>query len=179
MTWMAAAASLVGFYAWWGSKLAVEPAIQPADPRGTRHAFHCSTYRIALTAVVITALGMVCDFSGEGSAIHRLVEHAPVVADGGGIRGTTLASRIERDFTLLSAGAANGLYTVGGVLLTLVTPGLPRWVRWAMWLTWLAAAVMTVAAIMNHVGGMVVSTAVLFPLLLIWIVWMGARWRPA
>ena len=27
-------------------------------------------------------------------------------------------------FTLLSAGAANGLYTIGGILLTLVTPGL-------------------------------------------------------
>ena len=32
--------------------------------------------------------------------------------------------RIERDFTLLSAGAANGLYTVGGILLTLITPEL-------------------------------------------------------
>ena len=42
-----------------------------------------------------------------------------------------------------------------------------------MWMTWLAGVVMTIAAITNHLGGMVVSTAVLFPLLLIWVAWMG------
>ncbi len=106
----------------------------------------------------------------------RLVEKAPVSSAAVWDEGAF--TRVERDFTLLSAGAANGLYAIGGVLLTLVTPNLPRWVRWAMWATWLAAAAMTVAAIANHVGGIIVSTTVLFPLLLAWVCWLGARWRP-
>ncbi len=164
-TWMAAAASLVGFYAWWGGGVTRTTGGSPESfQRHPRAA--CAT-----VAVLIAALGMVCDFSGEGSAILRLVEHAPADAVG--------FTCVERDFTLLSAGAANGLYTIGGVLLTLVTPNLPRWIRGAMWVTWLAGAAMTLAAIANNVPGMVFSTAVLFPLLLVWIGWMGARWRPA
>ena len=43
-----------------------------------------------------------------------------------------------------------------------------------MWGSWLAGLAMTVAGVMNHVGGMMVATAVLFPLLICWISWMGA-----
>lgn len=158
--WMLAAMSLVGFYAWWGSQVA--------------------SRKVAVVAVMITALGMVCDFSGEGTVILRLVERVPAAVEGGGNDSWDAApfTHVERHFTLLSAGAANGLYTIGGMLLMLVTPGLPRWVRSATWITWLAAGVMTTAAVMNHAGGMVVSSAVLFPPLLCWTAWMGARWRP-
>ncbi len=151
-TWMLAAATLVGFYAWWGSRLVAQT--------------------IAIVAVVITALGMVCDFSGESLLALLLVERAATVGD-----NPAALSGVERAFTLLSAGAANGLYTVGGILLTLATPDLPARVRITMWGTWLAGAGMTVAAVFNSVGGMVVSSVVLFPLLLLWMAWMGARWR--
>jgi len=149
--WMAAAVSITGFYAWWGSFL-------PAR-------------NVALLGVCLCALGMVADFSGEGSAIMRLVELTSGSVD--------RYVAVERQFTLLSPGLANGLYTLGGVLLTLVTPGLPRWVRAAMWVTWAAGAAMTAAAIADSAAAIVVSTAVLFPPLLVWIAWMGARWRPA
>ena len=86
--------------------------------------------------------------------------------------------KVERIFTLLSAGAANGLYTLSGMLLTLITPNLPGWVRAAMWGTWLGGGVMTAAAAVNWVGGIVSSTAVLFPVFIVWMAWMGARWRP-
>ncbi len=66
--------------------------------------------------------------------------------------------------------------TLGGLVLMLNTPALPKWVRAAMWGTWLAGFSMTMAALVNHVGGMVVTTSVLFPLLITWTVWMGARW---
>ena len=79
--------------------------------------------------------------------------------------------------TLLTAGASNALYTLGGIVLMLATPDLPPWIRAAMWLTWLAGFLMTAAAIADHVAGMGMSTAVLFPLLIAWIAWMGARWR--
>ena len=168
--WMLAAASLVGFYAWWGSRLVAG--------------------RIAIAAVVLTAFGMVFDFSGEGSGILRMTEHLPpsVSTDSAAPPNAVTFSdrsevgaftRIERCFTLCSAGAANGLYTIAGAMLTLATPGLPVWIRRTMWATWVAGAIMTAAAVFDHLGAMVASTAILFPLLLIWTIWMGMRWRPA
>jgi hypothetical protein len=165
--WILAAVSLVGFYAWWASRLAVGQTFVSPKRRTT----------IAILAVLITAIGMVCDFSGEGSLILLLLDHLPR-GTGGSLSTLDLArvGNIERAFTLLSAGAANGLYTVGGIMLTLITPGLPRWVRAAMWLTWLAGIGMTVAAVANYTPGMVAATAVLFPPFLVWVAWMGARW---
>jgi len=149
--WMVAAVSLVGFYAWWGSQLVA------GKGGGT-------------LAVLIAGFGTVFDFSGEGLSIFSLAERATT-------HDLVAYTDIERNVTLLTAGVANLLYTLGGLLLMLATPDLPRWVRKAMWATWLAGFAMTIAGLMNHVGGMVASTVVLFPLLILWIAWMGARWR--
>jgi hypothetical protein len=171
-TWMAAAASLLGFYAWWGAKV--------CDAHEVRWSLMSRRIWFTTAAVVLTGFGTVCDFSGEGSAIWRMagqtqVDRANVNGEVGEV-GSFI--RAEREFTLLSAGAANGLYTIGGIVLTIMTPNLPRLVRWAIWVTWLAATVMTIAAIANHVGWMTVSTAIVFPPFLVWVGWMGARWRP-
>jgi small multidrug resistance pump len=165
--WILAAISLVGFYAWWGSHVTSQQTSLSADRRRT----------IAILAVVITAFGMVCDFSGEGSLILLLVDGLTHRADSSlSTLELARAANIERAFTLLSAGAANGLYTVGGIMLTLITTGLPRWVRAAMWITWFAGIGMTIATIANSTPGMVATTAVLFPPFLVWVAWMGARW---
>ena len=79
----------------------------------------------------------------------------------------------ERFATLLTAGAANGLYTLGGVVLMLWTENLSGLVRASMWATWLAGAGMTLAAVFDHVAGMMASTSVLFPLLIAWTGWFG------
>jgi hypothetical protein len=159
--WMLTSMSLVGFYAWWGSRL--------------------DAAALSTIAVLIAALGMVCDLSGEALSVLLLVESVPPI-------GMTQAAstwdaarflQIERIATLLTAGASNALYTLSGMLLMFATPELPRWVRAAMWVTWLAGVAMTVAGLLNHVGGMMVATAVLFPLLICWIAWMGARWERA
>jgi hypothetical protein len=158
--WMLSAASLVAFYAWWGSRLSA--------PLG------------ATAAVLLAALGMVCDTSGESLMILVLVERAaPAISESTGASWDSAAFEgLERTITLLTAGAANGLYTLGGILLTLKTKGLPKLVYAAMWGTWIAGAGMTVAALVDHVGGMTVTTAVLFPLFIFWVVWLGWRWRP-
>jgi hypothetical protein len=158
--WMFTAMSLVGFYAWWGSQLRAQTA--------------------AMIAVLIAALGMVFDLSGEALSVLGLVERPPPIA--GSVPVTwdpTAFTNIERTATLLTAGASNALYTLGGLILMLMTPDLPSGVRAAMGVTWLAGLVMSVAAVLNHVGGMTVSTAMLFPLLIGWTAWMGARWRRA
>ena len=146
--WMLAALSLVGFYAWWGARLATRP--------------------IAIVAVALTWVGTVCDLSGETVWSLLAVEAAR--------QGGDLAAAL-RAGTLLSAGAANGIYTVAGIFLTLATPGLPRAVRASMWVTWAAGVLMTLGAIAGSIVVMTASTAVLFPLLLGWTIWMALRWE--
>ena len=55
--WMLTAMSLVGFYAWWGSRL--------------------DAATLSTIAVLIAAFGMVCDLSGESLSVLMLVERAP------------------------------------------------------------------------------------------------------
>jgi hypothetical protein len=161
LLWMASAASFVGLCAWWGSRL-IE-------------------WRIATLAVVIASFGTVFDFSGEGISILVLVERAASAHSFDALPSNAWKpapfTSAERCFTLLSAGAANLLYTVAGIMLTLLTVNVPRWVRVAMWITWAAGITMTVAGVANHVQGLVVSSYVLFPLFIVWTAWMGARWR--
>jgi hypothetical protein len=156
--WMLSALSLVGFYAWWGSR-----ASRPV---------------LATAGVLLAAIGSVFDLSGESLSVLVLAERAQLLEDGGtaGVWDSESYIWIERVATLLTAGAANALYTLGGIALMFATPNLPAWIKQAMWVTWLAGAVMTLAAIGDYVPGMVASTAILFPLLIAWTVWLGARW---
>ena len=155
--WMLAAMSLVGFYAWWGSRLRARTA--------------------AVVSVLLAACGLVFDLSGEGLSVFTLVEQAQTMGSSHSAfpPDTVGYEKLERTITLLTAGASNLFYTLGGVVLTLATPNLPRWVRAMMWTTWIAGLAMTLAGVTNHVGGMVATTAVLFPLLIVWTIWMGVR----
>jgi len=161
--WMLSALSFVGFCAWWASRLPMSA--------------------LTIAAVVIAALGTVFDLSGEGSSILLLVEQAATALQHSAASATAWDAAqfiaVERYFTLLSAGIANLLYTIAGAMLTIATPNLPRWIRGAIWATWAAGIVMTIAAIFDHVGGLVTSSFVLFPLMIGWVVWMGTRWRPS
>ena len=154
--WMLAALSLVGFYAWWGARLRSWP--------------------VATAGVMLAAAGSVFDLSGESLSVLVLVEQSvPELGD------VTLWDQAtftwsERLATLLTAGAANALYTLGGFVLMLQTENLPGPVRAAMWATWLAGAGMTVAAVFDHVTGMMASTSILFPLLIVWTGWFGFCW---
>lgn len=157
--WMCCALSLVALYAWWGSRL--------------------NARRIAMLAVGLAAAGAVFDLSGEFTAVLLLVERAA-----GAIGHPTYWDRPSFEFsqrlvTLLTAGFANLLYTLGGILLMWQSKGLPASVRLMMWCTWIAGLAMTVAAAVNSTDGMVMATIVLFPLLILWTFWMGRNWRMA
>ena len=155
--WMAAAVSLLGFYAWWGEK--------------------SGAGRWGALAVVIAWTGSVCDLSGEGILTLVLVERALPLTEASSLWNPTAFETLQRTSTLLTAGAANGLYTVAGIILTLRTKGLAGWIRVAVWLTWSAGVGMTLAAILNSVTGLVVSTAVLFPTFFVWNVAVAWSWR--
>jgi len=148
--WMACAVSLVAFYAWWGARLAA--------------------HRLAMCGVLLAGLGSVCDLSGESISALLLVESSS-------LPDLAKFQLQERVATLLTAGAANLLYTLGGIVLMLGTPDFPQLVQRAMWITWLASAGMTLAALFDHAAGLVAFTAVLFPLLIAWTTWMGWTWR--
>ena len=141
--WIAAALSLVAFYAWWGSRLR-----RPAW---------------AVTAVGVAAAGLVCDLFAESLLIGWLPRDY---------------GRIAPLATMCTGAAANGLYTVAGIALTVATRtlrGLLLAVTWAVWLAGLALTVCTVAGLP---AGIAVSTGVLFALFCPWVLWLG-RTLPA
>ncbi len=148
----------------------------------------------AALAVVLAAAGLVCDFTGESVLSLVLVEQAQLTSPklarsfadqqpGAQADSSHFAGRrfhiAERSATLLTAGVANALYTLGGILLTSSTPRLPIWVRSTMWVTWFAGAVMTVSAIAGISSGIAAATAILFPPLIVWVTWMALRGRPS
>jgi hypothetical protein len=158
IAWMVAALSLVLFYAWWGSRVN-HPAL-------------------AAIAVCITAIGIVFDLAGDSLSALILAKHSQsVLSDTANFDPVAFAT--QQQYTVwLSAGVANFLYIVSGVLLTVSTKTLPRWVVVAMWLTWASGIWMSIAAFSGSVVGLVASTAILFPVFIAWLIWMGWRWRP-
>jgi hypothetical protein len=139
LVWMAAALSLLGFYAWWGGR--------PGLPRW------------AVAGFWLAAAGLLFDFLAESLYIGWLPEQ--------------LVS-IQRLGTLLSGGVANGLYTLGGLTLTLASPwgrvagpraGRRAWTRaWQpvlAWAAWAAGLALSLAAVFNFVPGLVLAGAAL------------------
>jgi hypothetical protein len=70
----------------------------------------------------------------------------------------------------LSAGLANGLYTLGGALLTSATPGLPRWLGAWTWSVWATGAVLAVVSFAGPAETLAVSAGLLMVLLCPWVV---------
>ena len=139
LLWMIAAITLAGFYAWWGSRV-------PS--------------RIALIALAIAGLGLVCDFLGESILIAWIPQP-----------GSTL----YRAATLASSAAGNGFYTIAGIIMTLATPALPF--RALAWLAWLSGIGLTIATIANVPVAVVATSAALMLTFIPWVVLVGARWR--
>jgi hypothetical protein len=155
--WMLCAISLVGMYIWWGSRL--------------------SPWRIAMIGIVLAALGSLCDLSGESLGVLVLVERAAWAISHPTYWDRPAFEVCERVITLLTAGFANALYTIGGIILMWGTTNLSRALRLLMWGTWIAGIAMTVAAVFSSVIGMVAATVVLFPLLILWVLGLAQHWR--
>jgi hypothetical protein len=122
--WMLAAISLVGFYAWWASRIGM------------------------LAPVAIASAGIVCDFLGESMFVTQ--------------------QQLERIASLLTGGAANGLYTLAAILLTIRTPSLP--LRWLAWIAWLSGISLFIITIFNWQAGLVISSATLMMSFVVWLV---------
>ena len=110
----------------------------------------------------VAATGMVCDWFAESLYIGWLPENL---------------ERLGPICTLLTAGVANGLYTIGGMILTLGTPSIRGYFAVWTWTMWASGLVLSAAAFAGSVAIMAVATGVLFGLFCPWCVVMGGRLR--
>jgi hypothetical protein len=140
--WMAAALSLLGFYAWWGARVKV------------------SGWGIA--AVAVAATGLACDLLADSLYIGWWPDHL---------------GELHRAGSLLSGGAANGLYTLGGILLTVGTPALKGRLRAWAWAVWASGLGLSASTLTGSVAGMVVSGGLLMALFCPWAAVMGWKLR--
>ncbi len=142
LVWMAAALSLLGFYAWWGARVP-----QP---------------RWAYAAWGLAAAGLAADFLAESLYIAWLPANIET---------------LQRTASLISGVGANGLYTAGGLVLTLATPWLRGWGRAWAWGIWLSGFALSATTLAGFVPGMTAAGATLMILLCPWVFWMGWRQR--
>ena len=154
--WMAAALSVTGFYAWWGARV--------------------PSRRTGMLAALTCGVGMTCDLTSEAVYTAWL----PWLANGmlTGVSGAAADFvEIQRNATLLTAGVANGLYTLAGAMLTVATPSLSRGEKVLAWVAWAAGAGLSVAAVLGSAPAMVGVSAVLFPafVVLTLLVWKRLR----
>jgi hypothetical protein len=136
--WIAAAISLVAFYAWWGGFL-------------RRTAW-------AVAALGVASAGIACDLFADSLMIGWLPRDY---------------GRIAPLATTLTGAAANGLYTLAGVVLTLATRSLRGPLLALTWAVWLAGGALTVSTLARAPLAMAISTGVLFALFCPWTLWLG------
>lgn len=155
--WMAAALSTLGLYAWWAARIRAQ--------------------RWAIVAVLAAAAGVVCDLSGESILVAWLPDRAAAMLNTPDRDTTQAFINLERGATIATAIWANGLYVLGGVILTLAAKSLRGWFLGLTWCIWFTGAGMSVAAAFAFVPGIVITSGVLFPLFIIWCVMLARRFR--
>lgn len=155
--WMAAALSTLGLYAWWAGRIRAG--------------------RWAIVGVLTGAAGIVCDLSGEALLAAWLPDRAAAMLNSPNGDTTRAFLHIERSATSATAIWANGLYVLGGVILTLATKSLRGWLLGMTWCIWIAGLGMSVSAAIDFAAGIVITSGVLFPLFIIWCVMLARRLR--
>jgi hypothetical protein len=145
--WIAAALSLLGFYAWWGTRLRTW-----VDDDG---AMHWGT-----VALGIASVGLVFDLTAESLLIAWLPKDYNAVAPAASV---------------LTGGIGNGLYTIAGAVLTLATPGLKGWFLVWTWAIWVAGFGLSIFTFAGNFIGVGVCSALLFILFCPWAVVMGRK----
>ena len=146
--WIVAAISLLVFYRWWAAR--VSGGGVPLA--GTRVGG-------GGVPLALAVLGFAADITAE-SVLIVLAPDRPGLA---------------RASFALTGGAANGLYTLAGALLTLRTPGMRGAFALWTWAIWGSGAVLSAAALAEVPLAVAAASAVLFALFVPWCVAMGRR----
>jgi len=151
--WVIASLSLLALFVVWATRLV---------------ALGASVGIVAL-GCAICAIGLVFDLSGELVNIVRLTR--------AGISVEQFA-RGARLYALLGAATANGLYCIGGLMLSEVSRRvglLTGWLGLVGFVMWTVGIALTVMAILDNRLGMILSGAGVMMLFMVWAVCLG--WR--
>lgn len=112
----------------------------------------------ASAAVAVAAAGLAFDLAGESLLIGWLPRDY---------------DRIAPVATMLTGAAANGLYTLAGIGLTIATPSLRGGLRTLTWAVWVAGGCVTAATLAQAPFGIAISTTVLFAMFCPWVLLLG------
>ena len=115
-------------------------------------------WTLALVALGVASAGLVCDLFAESLLIGWLPRDY---------------ERIAPLATMFTGAAANGFYTLAGIILTLGTESLGGSLLVLTWAVWLAGGSLTAFALARVPSGIAISTGVLFALFCPWAVWLG------
>ena len=115
-----------------------------------------------VAAVAIAAAGLSFDLAGESLLIGWLPRDY---------------ERFARAATLLTGAAANGLYTLAGVLLTIATTSIRGFLRALTWTMWLSGAALTLFALAGSPLWIAISTTIVFAMFCPWVLMVGHALR--
>lgn len=164
LSWSMAAVSILYFFA---SFIAAH-ATPLADPAGGRGL-------ILMLAVVAVATDLTAEAIEIGVAPGLAQQAvAEMAGTGASQSAATLFVAFHRTSVMLSGFLANGLYSVVALVLSVVgRRQYPKWVSWAGVGVGVAGILLSVACLLDSVGGMVWSNVALVPLLLVWLAGVG------
>ena len=145
--WIAAALSLLAFFAWWGTRLRtwVDNDVAP---------------RWGVVALGIASVGLVFDLTAESLLIAWLPKDYAAVAP---------------ITSVLTGGLGNGLYSIAGAVLTLATPGFKGWFLAWTWAIWAAGFGLSIFTFAGNFLGVAICSGLLFALFCPWAVVVGRK----
>lgn len=158
--WMAAAPSLVAFYAAFAWTLADDLALAK------------------WAAVAIAAVGSTFDVYAEVLLAFELPTLYKTLPPGTSERALLLLKdaeavlRLEGRATLLTGALANGLYTLAGAMIAACaaqTAGFPRWLAWASAPAWLLGAALSASCLLFWPRATAVAMAGTMGAFLLWL----------
>ena len=123
-------------------------------------------------APILCGLALLCAAAGLAADLGAETILAVVSP---GLRGETYAA-VESIALALTGYLGNGLYAVGGILLTIAgRRDLPQVLLWLATAVWAAALWLSVATLVSSNAGQFASAATLMPLFVLWAALTG-RW---
>ncbi len=175
-----------------GTVLRQGTEVVPAVADRVRYiAGHPVLWRAGWAVWIAAAIGLVAFYAWWGSFLRRSAwAVAALAAAAAGLACDLFAESLllgwlPRDYgriapfaTMATGAAANGLYTLAGIVLTIATRSTLRGAGLALtWGVWLAGAALTACTLARAPTGIAVSTGALFALFCPWAVWLGRTLR--